>query len=258
MSIKYKKTVLITGAAKRIGKAIARGMATDGWRVVLHYGTSRDDAESLVELIREDGGDAITLQADLCDEEQTESLIPKAFRLVGPISCLINNASLFEEDTAETASRESWDAHMQINLRSPFILIQALREQLPDDLEGNVINIVDQCVRNLTPDFLSYTLSKAGLWTLTQTLALSLAPQIRVNAIGPGPVLANSRQTEEAFIKQWSSLPLSRSVSPHEIVGAIKFLIDSPSITGQLFALDSGQHLGYSQAPSSDAEMNNE
>ena len=251
MSDRHKKTVLITGAAKRIGKAIARGMAADGWRVVLHYGTSREEAESLVQVIRDDGGDAVTVHADLCDEEQTGSLIPKAFKMAGPISCLINNASLFEEDSAETASRESWDAHMQINLRSPFVLIQALRDQLPEGFEGNVINIVDQRVRNLTPHFLSYTLSKAGLWTLTQTLALSLAPHIRVNAIGPGPVLANSRQTKEAFIKQWSSLPLSRSVAPHEIVDAIRFIIDAPSMTGQLIALDGGQQLGYSQAPSS-------
>jgi NAD(P)-dependent dehydrogenase (short-subunit alcohol dehydrogenase family) len=202
-------------------------------------------------LIRGDGGDAIKIQTDLCDEEQTRHLIPKALKIAGPISCLINNASLFEEDSAETASRESWDAHMQINLRSPFVLIQALRDQLPEGLEGNVINIVDQRVRNLTPHFLSYTLSKSGLWTLTQTLALSLAPHIRVNAIGPGPVLANSRQTEEAFIKQWSSLPLGRRVATHEIVDAIRFIIDVPSITGQLIALDGGQHLGYSQAPSS-------
>ena len=251
MSDAHKNTALITGAAKRIGKAIARGMAADGWRVVLHYGTSHQEAESLAQLIRDDGGDAITLHADLCDEEQTGRLLPRAFEMVGPISCLINNASMFEEDSAETASRESWDAHMQINLRSPFVLIQALRDQLPEGLEGNVINIVDQRVRNLTPHFLSYTLSKAGLWTLTQTLALSLAPHIRVNAIGPGPVLANARQTEDAFIKQWSSLPLSRSVNPHEIVDAIRFIIDAPSITGQLIALDGGQHLGYSQVPSS-------
>ena len=243
------KTVLITGAAKRIGKAIAIGMAADGWRVVLHYGTSKKEAESLVQLIRGNGGDAFKLHADLCDEEQTGLLIPSALKIAGPISCLINNASLFEEDSVQTASCESWNAHMQINLRSPFVLIQALRDQLPEGHEGNVINIVDQRVRNLTPHFLSYTLSKAGLWTLTQTLALSLAPHIRVNAIGPGPVLANSRQSEEAFIKQWSSLPLRRSVTPHEIVQAIRFIIDTPSMTGQLITLDGGQHLGYSQAP---------
>ena len=242
---------MITGAAKRIGKAIALGMAADGWRVILHYGASKKEAEQLVQLIRKKGGDAFSLHADLSDEEQTGSLIQSALKIAGPISCLINNASLFEEDSAQTASRESWDAHMQINLRSPFVLIQAMRDQLPEGVEGNVINIVDQRVRNLTPHFLSYTISKAGLWTLTKTLALSLAPQIRVNAIGPGPVLANSRQSQEDFIKQWSSLPLGRRVNPHEIVDAIRLIIDASSMTGQLIVLDGGQHLGYSQAPPS-------
>ncbi len=245
----YKKTVLITGAAKRIGKAIALGMAADGWRVVVHYGASREEAECLVKLIRGNGGTAFKIHADLSKEEQVGLLIPSAVKIAGPISCLINNASLFEEDSAQTASRKSWDAHMQINLRSPFVLIQALCDQLPEGFEGNVINIVDQRVQNLTPHFLSYTVSKAGLWTLTQTLALSLAPSIRVNAIGPGPVLANFRQTEEEFIKQWSSIPLGRSVNPLEIVDAIRFIINAPSMTGQLIVLDGGQHLGYSQAP---------
>ena len=251
MNDTHEKTVLITGAAKRIGKAIALGMAADGWRVVLHYGASKNEAEHLVKMICDNGGDAIQLHADLSDEEQTALLIPTALKIAGPISCLINNASLFEEDSAQTASRMSWDAHMQINLRSPFVLIQALRDQLPEGIEGNVINIVDQRVSNLTPHFLSYTVSKAGLWTLTQTLALSLAPRIRVNAIGPGPVLPNSRQSEEDFIKQWSSLPLGRRVNPLEIVDSIRFIIDAPSMTGQLIVLDGGQHLGYSQAPPS-------
>ena len=251
MNHNHEKTVLITGAAKRIGKAIALGMAADGWRVVVHYGASKKEAENLVQLIRGNGGEAFKLHADLSDEEQTGCLIQSALKIAGPISCLINNASLFEEDSAQTASRESWDAHMQINLRSPFVLIQAMRDQLPEGVEGNVINIVDQRVRNLTPHFLSYTISKAGLWTLTKTLALSLAPQIRVNAIGPGPVLANSRQSQEDFIKQWSSLPLGRRVNPHEIVDAIRLIIDASSMTGQLIVLDGGQHLGYSQAPPS-------
>ena len=156
MSDAHKNTVLITGAAKRIGKAIALGMAADGWRVVLHYGTSQLEAESVVQLICDNGGDAVALHADLCDEEQTGLLIPSALKIAGPISCLINNASLFEEDSVQTASCESWNTHMQINLRSPFVLIQALRDQLPEGLKGNVINIVDQCVVNLTPHFLSY------------------------------------------------------------------------------------------------------
>ncbi|NQU55800.1 MAG: SDR family NAD(P)-dependent oxidoreductase, partial [Rhodospirillales bacterium] len=152
-------TVLITGAAKRIGKALALGLANDGWRVVLHYRSSDDDADTLAQSIRERGGEAVTIQADLNDEEQVQNLIPRSVLEAGPISCLINNASIFEEDSVETASRQSWDTHMQVNLRTPFILTQSLREQLPAGLEGNVVNIIDQRVWNLTPHFLTYTLS---------------------------------------------------------------------------------------------------
>ncbi|MBL6931544.1 MAG: SDR family oxidoreductase [Rhodospirillales bacterium] len=242
----YKNTVLITGAAKRIGAAIALGMATDGWRVALHFGRSKNEAVDLAQRICDSGGEAVTVQADLNDEEQASSLIARTVEKTGPISCLINNASLFEEDSAETATLESWDAHMQVNLRSPFVLTQSFVEQLPAGLEGNVVNIVDQRVWNLTPHFLTYTLSKAGLWTLTQTLAMALAPNVRVNAIGPGPALPSSRQTEEAFIKQWSSLPLRRNVTLGEIVDAVRFILDAPSMTGQMIVLDGGQHMGWS------------
>lgn len=243
-------TVLITGAAKRIGRAIALGMAADGWRVALHYGTSGAEAEELAQLIQDKGGQAVTLQADLNDEAQASALVDRAADAAGPISCLVNNASLFEEDSADTATLESWNDHMQVNLRSPFVLTQTFRAQLPEGLEGNVINIVDQRVWNLTPHFLTYTLSKAGLWTLTQTLALAMAPRVRVNAIGPGPALPSTRQTEEAFIKQWSSLPLRRNVMLDEIVDAIRFILDAPSMTGQMIALDGGQHLGWSHETS--------
>lgn len=239
-------TVLITGAAKRIGRAIALGMAADGWRVVLHYGKSKTEAEELAHTIEEKGGSAVPFQADLNDEDQVTSLIERASKDSGPIECLVNNASVFDEDSAETATRQSWDRHVQVNLRSPFVLVQRLMAQLPEGLEGNVINIVDQRVWNLTPDFMTYTLSKAGLWTLTQTLALALAPQIRVNAIGPGPTLPSSRQTEEAFVQQWSSLPLRRNVMLDEIVDAVRFILDASSMTGQMIALDGGQHLGWS------------
>ncbi|MBC8267387.1 MAG: SDR family oxidoreductase [Rhodospirillaceae bacterium] len=243
------KTVLITGAARRIGKAIALGLARDGWRVVLHYGTSEEAAENLAGTIREQGGEAVAIQADLNNEQQVLDLIPKSVEQTGPLTCLINNASIFEEDSVDTASRQSWDDHMQVNLRTPFVLVQSFREQLPAELEGNVVNIIDQRVWNLTPHFLSYTLSKASLWTLTQTLAMSLAPHIRVNAIGPGPVLPSSRQSEKAFIKQWSSLPMRRKITLEEIVDAVRFILEAPSMTGQMIALDSGQHLGWSQEP---------
>lgn len=241
------KTVLITGAARRIGKALALGLADNGWRVVLHYGSSGEEAQSVIQTIREQGGEAVCIQADLNDEQQVLDLIPRSVREAGPISCLINNASIFEEDSVNTASRQSWDAHMQVNLRSPFVLVQSFSKQLPAELDGNVVNIIDQRVWNLTPHFLTYTLSKAGLWTLTQTLAQALAPRIRVNAIGPGPVLPSSRQSEKAFIEQWSSLPMRRSIGLEEIVDAVRFIVDAPSMTGQMIALDGGQHLGWVQ-----------
>ncbi len=246
MSEEHKNAVLITGSAKRIGRAIAVGMALDGWRIALHYGTSRDEAEELARLIIDNGGEAVAVQADLNDEEQASSLVSRVVEMTGPISCLINSASLFEEDLAETATFESWNAHMQVNLRSPFVLTQSFVEQLPEGLEGNVVNIIDQRVWNLTPHFLTYTLSKAGLWTLTQTLAMALAPKVRVNAIGPGPALPSARQTEETFIKQWSSLPLRRNVTLEEIVEAVRFILEAPSMTGQMIALDGGQHMGWS------------
>lgn len=243
------KTVLITGAARRIGKALALGLASDGWRVVLHYRSSSEDAQSVARAIVDLGGQAVCVQADLNDQKQVLSLVSKAVELTGPISCLINNASVFEEDTVATATRQSWDEHMQVNLRTPFVLVQGFAEQLPTGLEGNVVNIIDQRVWNLTPHFLTYTLSKAGLWTLTQTLAQALAPRIRVNAIGPGPVLPSSRQSEKAFIEQWSSLPMRRNITREEIVDAVRFIIDAPSMTGQMIALDGGQHLGWCQEP---------
>ena len=152
----------------------------------------------------------------------------------------------FERDDAHTATRESWDLHMQVNLRAPFVLTQAFARRLPDGWHGNVINILDQRVWNLTPFFTSYTVSKAALWALTQTLAMALAPRVRVNAVGPGPTLPSSRQTEEQFIRQWSSLPLARQVQPQEICDAVSFILGAPSMTGQMIAIDGGQHLGWS------------
>lgn len=245
------KTVLITGAARRIGKALAVGLAEDGWRVILHYGRSREKALALARKIGERGGEALPVQADLNDEDQAQGLIARCVEQAGPISCLLNNASLFEEDSVATADQKSWHAHMQVNLRTPFVLTQSFEQQLPPGGEGNVVNIIDQRVWNLTPHFLTYTLSKAGLWTLTQTLALALAPRIRVNAIGPGPVLPSSRQSEKGFTEQWSSLPMRRSVALDEMVRAVGFILETPSMTGQMIALDGGQHLGWAQEPAS-------
>jgi NAD(P)-dependent dehydrogenase (short-subunit alcohol dehydrogenase family) len=239
------KTVLVTGGAKRIGAAISNDLAAHGWAVAVHYNTSGDEARELVGGITEDGGRAVAVQADLRREDEAAGLMSLAARELGPVSCLVNNASIFEKDTPETATKDSWDAHMQVNLRAPFVLIQAFAAGLPEDLEGNVINMIDQRVWNLTPSFTSYTVSKAGLWALTRSLALALAPNIRVNAIGPGPTLPSARQTDQDFILQWTSLPLGRNVMPEEICDAVRFIIDAPGMTGQMIALDGGQHLGW-------------
>lgn len=242
------KTALVTGAAHRIGRAIALDLARHGWAVAVHYNSSLEAAADLVAEIEGFGGRAIAVGADLAIEDEVLDIIPTVADALGPIGCLINNASLFEEDTAITATRASWDAHMEINLRAPFVLSQGFAAQLPSEEAGAIINILDQRVWNLTPHFTTYTLSKAGLWTLTQTLALALAPHIRVNAIGPGPTLPSPRQTMEQFARQAESMPLHRGTSPEEICEAVRFILAAPAMTGQMIALDGGQHLGWSHS----------
>jgi len=249
------KAALITGAARRIGRVIALELAANGWAVVVHYNSSRDAAEETVADIRRLGGTAAALDADLACEDEAAGLIARASQALGPLACLVNNASVFLHDTPQTATRQSWDAHMEVNLRAPFVLTQAFARQLPDGIGGNAINIIDQRVWNPTPNFTSYTLSKAGLWTLTRTLALALAPRIRVNAIGPGPTLPNVRQTDVEFNLQWASMPLRRRVGTAEIAGAVRFILDAPAMTGQMIGLDGGQHLCWAQGQQSEEIM---
>ncbi len=245
------RTALITGAARRIGRIIALDLAAHGWNIAIHYNSSQKEAEEVATEVGKHGGSVGIFQADLGMESECERLVPLICQEMGPLTCLINNASVFEHDTPKTATRDSWDRHMQINLRAPFVLTQGFRSQLPDGMEGNIINIIDQRVWNLSPVFTSYTLSKAGLWALTQTLAQGLAPTIRVNAIGPGPTLRNTFQGEESFEREWKSVLLGRKVDLREICEAVRFILDARSMTGQMIALDSGQHLGWS---SSDAD----
>ncbi len=193
------------------------------------------------------GGHAAALPARLTEESEVRGLIPAAIEALGPVSLLVNNAAAFVHDDIHDGSRETWDLHMEANLRAPAVLIQDFARALPDGAAGNVVNILDQRVWNPTPYFMSYTLSKIGLWTLTRTLALALAPKIRVNAIGPGPTLQGERQSEEHFRLQWQSVPMQRSTDPGEIASAIRFILDSPGITGQMIALDGGEHLGWAQ-----------
>ena len=192
------------------------------------------------------GGRAVALGADLAVEADSAGLIGRATAALGPLGCLVNNASVFERDEADSATRESWDAHMEVNLRAPFVLTQGFAAALPRDRGGLIVNILDQRVWNLTPHFLSYSVSKSALWTLTRTLALALAPRIRVNGIGPGPTLPSTRQSAEQFARQCRSLPLGRGADLEEICLAVQFLLAARSMTGQMIALDGGQHLDWS------------
>ncbi|MFZ2004560.1 MAG: SDR family oxidoreductase [Stellaceae bacterium] len=241
------KAALVTGGAQRIGHACCLALAETGYTVAVHYHNSGAAAEKTAAAIRDAGGKAITLAADLRDEEQVTALLPRAAVALGPIGVLVNNASIFEGDTIDSVTRESWDAHMAVNLRAPFVLIQEFARHLAKDAAGCIINLLDERVWNLTPYFMSYTLTKAGLWTLTQTMALALAPRIRVNGIGPGPTLPSPRQSQEQFLEQCRAMPLRRGTGPEEIAAALRFILDAPAMTGQMIALDGGQHLGWAQ-----------
>ncbi len=248
------RAALVTGAGQRIGRAIAIGLGAAGWSVAVHHRDSAADAEETVATIEAGGGHALALAADLGDEAQASGLARRAAEAVGPLGCLVNNASVFEYDNAESVTRESWQAHMSVNLRAPFLLAQAFASGLPAGAAGAIINILDQRVWNLTPHFVSYTLSKSGLWTLTQTLALAFAPAIRVNAIGPGPVLPSARQTAAQFRAQAENTPLGHGAEPEEISEAVRFILAAPAMTGQMMALDGGQHLGWSMPSNREVE----
>ena len=241
--------VLVTGAGHRIGRAISLALADDGWAVAVHHHRSTDDAKGLVKLIQQRRGRAVAVAADLADDSAIGNLIPGVASQLGPVTCLVNNASVFEPDDILSATPKSWERHLDVNLRAPFFLIQSFAKELPEDRCGHVINLLDERVWNLTPHFASYTVSKMGLWTLTQTCALALAPRIRVNGIGPGPTLPSSRQSVEHFEAQRVSTPLGRGTTPEEIASAVRFILSSPAMTGQMIALDGGQHLKWRRYP---------
>lgn len=242
-------TALVTGAALRLGRAIALDLATLGWRIGVHYQTSSTEAESLVEEIERLGSKALALPADLTSEAQLRGLVQSCAEELGPPTCLINNAARFEWDSIDTLDWAGWQAELDVNLRAPIFLIQEFARTLPEDGSGCVINMIDQRVWRLTPEFFSYTIAKSALWTATRTLAQALAPRIRVNAIGPGPVLPSLRQSQEDFERECRAAPLGRAATVEEVCRAVRFLLDSPSVTGQMIALDSGQHLAWDGAP---------
>lgn len=249
------KRALVTGAGRRLGREMALYLARRGYDVAIHYATSRTEAEGVVAEARALGVRAAALQGDLLDEGDMAALVPSAAQaLDGPLTVLVNNASIFEYDTIHTATRESWDRHIGSNLRAPFVLTQALAAQAPkgarDDAgepvaQSLIVNMIDQRVRKLTPEFMTYTIAKMGLWALTQTTAQGLAPDIRVNAIGPGPTLQGGRQTADHFARQRAATVLGRGANPADITAALGYFLDAPAVTGQLLCIDGGQHLGW-------------
>ena len=246
---------LVTGAGHRLGRAMAVYLAGRGYDVAVHYASSSKGADETVAEVMAKGQRAVALQSDLLDESATEALFAQAVDVLGgPITCLVNNASIFEYDDITSATRHSWDRHMESNLRAPFVLTQAMAAQGLDPLTdsrgeqqaaGLIVNMVDQRVRKLTPEFMTYTIAKMGLWALTQTSARALTPAIRVNAIGPGPPLQGGRQSAEHFAKQRAATVLQRGSNPEDIVGALGYFLDAPAVTGQLLCVDGGQHLAW-------------
>mgnify|MGYP001958295768 FL=1 len=246
---------MITGAAKRIGKGIALALASDGYDVAIHFSESKTDAQNLRDQLEQLGIQATCLKADLMDDRQISSLVDRACESLGnELTLLINNASIFEEDSIKTMTLESWDRHIYTNLKAPAFLSKAFANQVSkcaldknDELlsKSNIINIIDQKVLNMNPNFLTYTLAKAGLWNLTRLSAQALGPEIRVNAIGPGPVLKASHQSEEHFHKQRKGTLLGRGSDIDEISNAIRFILVSPGFTGQMLSIDGGEHLKW-------------
>ncbi len=242
------KNVLVTGAARRLGRAIALDLADAGWNVAIHYHGSVADAQSAAAEARAKGVKAATVQCNLSQESETMKLVEQAAAAIGPLTALVNCASLFESDDWQSASRASWDNHIETNLRAPLVLSQAFGKQLPEGAKGNIINIVDQRVLKPTPQFLSYSLSKAGLHWLTATLAQGMGPRIRVNAVAPGPTIRNARQSQQDFDRQLDATILKRGAEPGDICAAIRYLLGAQAVTGEMLAVDGGQHLIWQTA----------
>ena len=249
------KAALITGGADRLGRSMALELAARGTNVVVHYATNTAKAQETVDVAKALGVQAVAIQADLTDRQQTDTLIDRAVDAVGQLDVLINNASIFEYDNIDTATHDGWDRHMSSNFHAPFVLTQKFAAQCPQtgsDGEplalASIINVVDQRVRKRTPEFMTYSLAKNALWTLTQTAAQALAPRVRVNAIGPGPTLQGARQSLEHFQGQRKNTILQRGASVDDILGALGYFLDASAVTGQLICVDGGQHLGWKTA----------
>lgn len=236
---------LVTGAGKRIGKALALAAGRAGYDVAVHYRSSGAEAEAVAAEIRAMGRTAAAVYADLSDAPACTGLIGRAALEVGPLTLLVNSASLLKDDRAQSVTGEVFDALIAANLRAPVLMARAFAASLPAERTGLIVNMIDQRVWRLNPQLFSYTLSKAALWTATQTLAQALAPRIRVNGIGPGPTLGSVLQAPGEFEREAAAIPLGRAIDPEEIAAALTYLIDAPSVTGQMIAVDGGQHLAW-------------
>ena len=236
--------IIITGGATRIGAAIAKSLADYETAITIHYNNSKTNALKLKKELESLGSEVYLLKIDLNNFKQTQKLLRLAYKKMKGLNCLINNASLFENDNLQNFTEKSFTRHLNVNLKAPSILIQNFKKLLKNS-EGNVINIIDQRVEKLTPYFFSYTLSKSSLVTLTKTAAMRLAPNIRVNGISPGPTLKNKRQSESHFKKQWKSVLLKKSVKLDSICDGVKFLMKNENVTGEIINIDSGQRLAW-------------
>lgn len=243
MTDPVRGAALVTGAARRIGREIALHAARAGWDVAVHHGTSPDDAQAVAEEVRALGRRAVVLDADLSDADAASGLIDRAARALGPVTLLVNNASVFQEDRLGAVTDASWSAHMDVNLRAPVLLAQAFAAQAPDG--AAIVNLLDQRVLKPDPRFFSYALSRAGLHWATTTLAQALAPRVRVNGVAPGPTLKSTHQTEAEFEAEWSHVPLERPVTPQAVAEAVIWLAQADRVTGQTLAVDAGQHLAW-------------
>ena len=238
-----RKNALVTGAAKRLGRAIAIDLARHGWDIVVHFHNSEFDARETVNQIRAEGRRAALINADLANEEETGALIARAGAALGAITALVNCASIFEPDDWATTSRDSWHQHLAVNLRAPFVLSQNFALALPEKERGAIVNIIDQRVLKPTPQFLSYSLSKAALYWLNTTLAQALAPRIRVNAVAPGPTIINARQSDAHFQRQREATILGTGAEPQDVCDAVRYLLTASAVTGEMVAVDGGQRL---------------
>jgi NAD(P)-dependent dehydrogenase (short-subunit alcohol dehydrogenase family) len=239
---------LVTGGGRRIGRTICLTLAEAGYDVAVHHRGAPDDAREVVARIQSLGRKAAAVAADLADETALAGLIPQATEALGPVTLLVNCASLFEDDRVGDLSRERWDAHLQTNLRAPVVLAEALAASLPAEIPdgaASVVNILDQRVFKPNPQFFSYTLSKSALLTATRMLAQALAPRIRVNGVGPGPTLASIHQDAEEFAREAANVPLGRGSTPEEIAETVLYLARARAVTGQMIAVDAGQHLAW-------------